>query len=35
VLLHDGNSKAPAQLVEAVRILIAHWQTRGSFEVLH
>jgi peptidoglycan/xylan/chitin deacetylase (PgdA/CDA1 family) len=35
VLLHDGNSRAPAQLIEAVRMLVAEWRSRGSFEGLH
>jgi peptidoglycan/xylan/chitin deacetylase (PgdA/CDA1 family) len=35
VLLHDGNSKAPVQLVEGVRMLVEQWRSRGSFEVLH
>jgi hypothetical protein len=35
VLLHDGNSKAPAHLIEAVRMLVARWGSRGSFGVLH
>jgi peptidoglycan-N-acetylglucosamine deacetylase len=35
VLLHDGNSRAPGQLVEAVRVLVQQWARRGSFEVFH
>jgi peptidoglycan/xylan/chitin deacetylase (PgdA/CDA1 family) len=33
VLLHDGNSKAPGELVGAVRALIQDWTRRGSLEV--
>jgi hypothetical protein len=33
VLLHDGNSRAPGQLIEAVRVLVQQWTRRGSFEV--
>jgi peptidoglycan-N-acetylglucosamine deacetylase len=33
VLLHDGNSRAPGQLVEAVRVLAQLWAQVGSFEV--
>jgi len=35
VLLHDGNSRAPGQLIEAVRVLVQQWARCGSFEVFH
>jgi peptidoglycan/xylan/chitin deacetylase (PgdA/CDA1 family) len=35
VLLHDGNSKAPAQLTHAVRAMVQCWTRHGSFEVFH
>lgn len=33
VLLHDGNSRSPGELVDAVRVLIREWSRRGTFEI--